>query len=438
MSKQHRDSEKTSSRETAILDVSAVARQKKLNEEKQAEENARRVIPAPNSEPKSVRIIPEPKGGEQPARIIAEPKADEKPAAGLKRRDEAEPAKEAETPKPDRKAESETAAKPSRPFWSLLKFGGKTLCFLVVLFLSVVTITLGVIVGATVYRTYFAIPEEIEVPVIQGKDIREVNRLLNNMGLRLRLEEGKYSNKFPEQIIISQDPAPGKTVRKDREVVAVVSLGPELMTVPDLNGKSLRDVDIILADNKLTLGKVKEVDKAGVKTIQVVAQKPKAGDRVRPGTPINVEINRGATVAGVVVPDWRGKNVATAKALISKVGLRLGRISWSPSTSVQQGFVIQHNPPYGAEVAAGSEVELEVSAGAASARMLVQRQLDLVLPKGSQKHEVRIVLVSGSGEEEVYHARQVVGDHLYVWVSGASGSDIEVYINGNMVKRDRL
>ncbi|MBQ7568499.1 PASTA domain-containing protein [bacterium] len=321
---------------------------------------------------------------------------------------------------------------------SVLRFWWKALRFMVLLFLSTATIAFGVVAGITVYRTYFAVPEEIEVPVIQGKDLHEANRMLNSMGLRLRLEEGKYSNKFPEEIVISQEPAPGKTVRQEREVLAVVSLGPELMTVPDLNGKSLRDVDIILAENKLTMGSVKEVEKEGVKTIQVVSQKPKAGSKVRRGTPINIEVNKGASVAGVVVPDWSGKNVATAKALIAKVGLRLGRISWSPSTAVQQGFVIKQNPPYGAEVALGSEVELEISAGAASDRMLVQRQLDLVLPKGSRYHEVRVVLVSGAGEEEVYHARQVVGDHLYLWVSGSAGSDVEVYINGNMVKRDRL
>ncbi|MDO5296848.1 MAG: PASTA domain-containing protein [bacterium] len=453
MSKQRRDSDKSSSKETTVLDVRAVAEEKRRNEEKQAGAKTVRVIPAPNApnaEPRQLRVIPEPRMAAQPERKIA---ADREPEAAASASSEGESPKakpegrkaEADTKRADGKKEkpqpascSDEKSQKKRPILSVLKFGGKTLCFLIVLFLSVMTITLGIIAGATVYRTYFAIPEEIEVPVIQGKDIHEVNRLLTNMGLRLRLEEGKYSNKFPEQIIISQDPAPGKTVRQDREVLAVVSLGPELMTVPDLSGKSLRDVDIILADNKLTLGKVKEVDKAGVKTIEVVSQKPKAGSRVRPGTPINVDVNRGVAVAGVIVPDWRGKNIAAAKALIAKSGLKLGRISWSPSTSVQQGFVVQHNPPYGAEVAAGSEVELEVSAGAASARMLVQRQLDLILPKGSQKHDVRIVLVSGSGEEEVYHAKQVVGDHLYVWVSGASGSDIEIYINGNMVKRDRL
>ena len=466
MSKKHRDNEKISSAEMAAAEQKAAADPRNRAEEPQTERQPARVIAEPKSKPQLLRVIAEPKAEGRLGRGSSEAASESRPTQELEKKKpdiqteseetesmpgirkeaaaaERKPGMQTESAVSEPKPKTEPAGSASeksgnKAFLSVVKFGWKTLCFLIVLFLSVVTITVGVIVGATVYRTYFAIPEEIEVPVIQGKDMHEVNRLLNDMGLRLRLEEGKYSNKFPEQIIISQDPAPGKTVRKDREVLAVVSLGPELMTVPDLTGKSLRDVDIILAENKLTLGKVKEVDKAGVKTIQVVSQKPKAGERVRRSTPINVEINRGSTVAGVIVPDWRGKNVATAKALISKVGLKLGRISWSPSTSVQQGFIIQQNPPYGAEVAAGSEVELEVSAGAASSRMLVQRQLDLVLPKGSQNHDVRIVLVSGSGEEEVYHARQIVGDHLYVWVSGAAGSDIEVYINGNMIKRDRL
>lgn len=322
--------------------------------------------------------------------------------------------------------------------YGILKFWLYALRSLILLFLTVATITTGVVAGITVYRTYFAIPDEIEVPVIQGKDMREVNALLKSMGLRLRLGEGKYSNKFPEQIIISQDPAPGDTVRRDREVIAVISLGPELMTVPDLSGKSKRDAEILLAENKLQLGKVKEVEKEGVKTSQIVSQKPQAGARVKRGTPINIDVNISSTMAGVVVPDWTGKNIATAQALINKAGLRLGRITWSPSGKVQQGMIISQSPPYGAEVAMGSDVELELSAGPAEERMMVQRMIDVALPSGSDSHDVRIVLVSSAGEQEVYRARQIVGEHLRTWVSGCASADIEIYVNDNIVKRDKL
>lgn len=309
---------------------------------------------------------------------------------------------------------------------------------LILLFLVVVTVTAGLFVGIGVYRTYFAMPEEIEVPVIQGKDLREVNSLLNSVGLRLRLEEGKYSNKFPEQIVLSQQPAPGKTVRRDREVLAVVSLGPELMTVPDLMGKSEREAEMLLLEHKLTLGKVTETDKEGVTTNAIVSQNPTAGTRLKRGTAVNVQVNRSNVRASVAVPDWTGKNIAGATKAIEKAGLKMGRICWSLSTKVQQGFVISQNPPQGAEVASGSDVELEVSAGSGDTRMVVQRFLDVVLPQGSYSHDVRVVLISGAGQQEVYSARQVVGEHLKLWVSGCAGSDIEVYVNGIVVKRDRL
>ncbi len=332
---------------------------------------------------------------------------------------------------PRREAKSAPASN-GCPFW------WRTIRFLIVLFLAATTLFAAAFTGITIYRTYLAVPDEIEVPVIQGKDLREANALLNRMGLRVRIDEGRYSNKFPEQIVISQEPEPGKTVREEREVLAVVSLGPELIPVPDLKGKSLREVGIILANRKLALGKVKEVNKEGCQTNTIVAQKPQSGTKVKRGTPVNVELNRGVDVAKVAVPDWRGKNIAKAQALLDKVGLRMGRISWSPSDSVQQGFVIQQNPPYGSEVAAGSEVELEVSAGAVSQRMLVQRHINLDLPAGSYDHDVRIMLVSGAGEQEAYHSKHLVGDKLDTWVSGPAGSDIEIYINGNLASRDRL
>lgn len=291
--------------------------------------------------------------------------------------------------------------------------------------------------GVTIYRTYFAIPDEVEVPAITGKDLNKANEMLKKRGLRLRLEEGRHTTKFPNRIIISQEPVGGKTVRKDREVLAVVSLGPDQYRVPNLKGYSLREVKKALSNNKLALGKVSYVTKDSNRPDEVLEQKPVAETLVVKGTRVNVTINKGFGMAKVVVPDCRGRQLSRSLALLKKAGLNLGKVIWSVSDS-PAGEVISQSPPSGADVTNDSEVELEVSIGNSGRRAMVRHKLEVFLPAGSEPSKVRVMLLTADGEEEVYNASHVMGDVLSLWVAGPSGSDAEVYVNDKLFIRDKL
>ncbi|MGM9999168.1 MAG: PASTA domain-containing protein [Candidatus Bruticola sp.] len=319
-------------------------------------------------------------------------------------------------------------------WWSLLWIAFKTAVIVVVMCSAAV---FGAVVGVTVYRTYFAVPDEIEVPAIQGKDFAVANEMLKNMGLRLRIEEGRHTAKFPDRIIISQDPPKGRVVRKNREVLAVVSLGPEQFKVPDLKGLSLREVKKSLNNNKLNLGKVTYVPKSTNRPDEVLDQKPAAGTLALKGAKINITINKGLGMAKVSVPDCTGRNLTRVMPMLSKVGLNLGKIIWSVSDKAS-GEILSQSPPGGAAVMSDSEITLEVSAGSASSNVLVHHKLEIFLPGGSEPSEVRVVVLSPEGEEEVYRASHVVNDIVKLWVTGRPGSEAEVYINNKLFMRDKL
>jgi serine/threonine-protein kinase len=145
-----------------------------------------------------------------------------------------------------------------------------------------------------VYTSYFQVPDEVEVPKIVGREVTDANRILESVGLRLNVQESRYTSKIPDRVIMSQTPAAGRKVRQNREILAVVSLGPELVDVPDLRGKTLREARILLSNGKLKLGKVvyKKGDQGQPE--QVLNQKPAAGDRVSKGQAVNLEVQKGS------------------------------------------------------------------------------------------------------------------------------------------------
>lgn len=319
--------------------------------------------------------------------------------------------------------------------WKRLLWGlFKTAAFLIVV---VSAIIFGTVLGVTVYRTYFAIPDEIEVPAIEGKDFAVANELLKKAGLRLRIEEGRHNTKFPDRIIISQDPPKGRVVRKNREILAVVSLGPEQYKVPDLKGLSLREVKKSLNNNKLYLGKVTYTPKNANRPDEVLEQKPLPGTLALKGTKVNIVVNKGLGMAKVSVPDCSGRTLARVGPVLKKAGLNLGKVIWSISDR-PAGEVLSQNPPSGAAVMSDSEIALEVSAGSSQNRILVHHKLEIFLPGGNEPNELRVVVLSPEGEEEVYRASHVLSDVVTLWVTGPRGSDAEVYLNDKLFMRDKL
>ncbi len=301
-----------------------------------------------------------------------------------------------------------------------------------------VTLVFSVVLGVTIYRSYFAIPQEVEVPAIQGKDLREANDLLARLGLRLRIEESRHTNKTPERVVISQDPAAGRKVRQDREVLAVVSLGPDMVEVPHLVGRSLREVKMDLADLKLSLGQVTYVEGGSDKPEQVVSQKPEPGRSVRRATAVDVRVNRGVGVATVAVPNWVGQKVSDLPDRLAKADLVMGGLVWSVHEEIPRGRVLGQAPPGGSEVTSGSPVEFEVSAGPSGSRVFTQRRLRLALPAGSDIHHVRVVLVSEVGEDVVYSGTHMAGDTMELWASGPPGAEAEIYVNDKLLGREKL
>lgn len=299
------------------------------------------------------------------------------------------------------------------------------------------SLAFGAVMGVTVYRTYFAVPDEIEVPAIQGKDFATANEILKDLGLRLRIEEGRHATKFPNRIIISQEPKPGQVVRRDREILAVVSLGPELYKVPDLQGLSLREVEKALSNNKLSLGKVTYTAKDSNRPDIVLNQKPQPRTLVHKGTKVNIQVNRGTGELKVVVPNCQGRHLAKAIPTLQKAGLELGRVVWTYSEK-PAGTVLSQSPPSGADVMRDSEVECEVSTGPTQERLLARRKLELFLPAGDQYQKVRVMLLTSAGEEEIYRATHVAGDALALWVMGNPHDDIEIYVNDKLFMRDKL
>ena len=122
--------------------------------------------------------------------------------------------------------------------------------------------------------------------------IKAAYEAVEKEGLKLQVHESRHDKKVPKRVVLTQNPPAGRKVREGRTVLVAVSLGPELMPVPKLEGESLRSAKIALSNAKLRLGKVTFVDPTYGEDEAVTKQNPGYGKQVQRGQEVHLTVRR--------------------------------------------------------------------------------------------------------------------------------------------------
>ncbi|HSK25504.1 MAG TPA: Stk1 family PASTA domain-containing Ser/Thr kinase [Jiangellales bacterium] len=125
--------------------------------------------------------------------------------------------------------------------------------------------------------------EPIEVPAVVGRPAEEARQALEDAGFTVTSSEA-YSDDVPRGAVVSQDPADGTGFRGD-EVAVVVSLGPEIVEVPGVEGNGYDEAAAALERAGLVARRV-ELLPAGPG--RVLRQDPGAGTELRRGSEVTL------------------------------------------------------------------------------------------------------------------------------------------------------
>lgn len=129
-------------------------------------------------------------------------------------------------------------------------------------------------------------PTPIEVPDLSGKTQDEIQSALESLRLQASFTTG-YSDTVARGQAISQDVAAGETRYRGDTITVTISLGPEMVTVPDLTGQSMDAAKQQLSE----LGFQVEVRKRllGALPNLVYSQSPAGGTQAKNGSTVVLE-----------------------------------------------------------------------------------------------------------------------------------------------------
>lgn len=229
------------------------------------------------------------------------------------------------------------------------------------------------------------------VPDVVGKTQEQATDILNNFKLYIAIET-EYSDKVPENVVISQTPPAGSEAVTNETIVTVVvskgSKADETTRVPNVTNRKQDNAVNMLKSAGLNY-KIEYAYSNNIAQGTVISQSIKADTKVKRGTTVTITVSKGAkndsnaqkdqaterttasttktttttattTDGRITIQNVTGLSESAAKSKLNGCNVS---VTYGYSNSVAKGNVIQQSPAAGTKVNKGSNVSIVVSAG---------------------------------------------------------------------------
>ena len=223
--------------------------------------------------------------------------------------------------------------------------------------LFVFTLLVGSALGVLYYSMTANLKVVPDVQMLLG-DAARVK--VEKEGLRLVVKETQYNGQYPTGTVLSQSPAPGTKLRRGDDVSVVLSMGKQMVQVPNLGGLD-RDAATKALESLSLAPRWREQYSDTVAAGLVVSQEPAAGTAVDLKAQVAVVISKGLPM--VTVPDVAGRTEKEAREQLERVGLDVSLGTGRSSPTVPKDKVLEQKPAKGARVTKGTTVQVVLSTG---------------------------------------------------------------------------
>lgn len=296
----------------------------------------------------------------------------------------------------------------------------------------------GLFLASTRFPQFFY-GEEVSVPSVIGREYSEAEQIIKQAGLNVERRD-IYHSTVEVNYVIDQHPAAHERIRKNRPVVLSVSRGAELVTVPDVIGLPLQQAQISIETSGLKVGLLKEEVSPGDAGL-ILRQTPSGGDRLARDGQVDLVISiKSGTALLVTVPDLIGYQLDEARTRLAEHGLKIGRTIEEINDTVQPNTIIDHNPTAGADVPAGTSVDV-----AYAIQPNVRTVQVVVRVPNDDSHIVKVTVVDELGERRVYGPEKRSAGTVFTVPVSVRPIEIpgiqrkyRIYIDDQLVEEDKL
>lgn len=268
--------------------------------------------------------------------------------------------------------------------------------------------------------------DQMEMPQLVGQLYEDVINNEEYADFHFEVTEGNDPELQPGEIM-HQNPEAGIMVRRDADVELLVNGGVEKVTVPDVTNDTLEEAQTAL-ENVGLHSKVENVADDEVEEGHVISTDPQANTEVDAGSTVTLRVSTGPAETMVTVPsDLVGDLLYNVTARLEDAGLSVGNITRDDSSTEPADTVISTNPAGGSEVSEGTSVDIVVSSGANSPKVLTY---SVPLPSGVNE-DVSLTVYRNGTQVDSQIVNPSYNNSYNLSFTGTSGTEtIVVELNG--------
>lgn len=203
----------------------------------------------------------------------------------------------------------------------------------------------------------------VQVPSVAGLPFERAKFNIDSIGLEAHQGDVRTSKDYPMGTVIAQNPPPGSTVKKGRRIYLAISGGEQLVQVPSLNGKTVRDAKFALERNGLRIGAISYAVNDTFPVNTIIGQSIAPLSKVKRGMYVSVMVNQEVSADRIAVPDIVGKTLTQAGKILANHGLKIGTLNYQLSTTLLPNTVVDQYPRPGDLAEQGQPVDLFIVHG---------------------------------------------------------------------------
>lgn len=272
----------------------------------------------------------------------------------------------------------------------------------------------------------------VDIPAVQGKSVVEAQKILEQAGFTVKLDE-EYDEKVTPGYVIKQEPDGISKRKEGSEITLVVSKGLEMLQMPDLIGQKLDIARKKLHDIGYEVGVVTYKFVAGKSPETVLEQVPKASDQTPKGSKVDLVVCRDPK--DLIMPNIMGSSLSKAQKTLGELGIIDITVRYVESSKIE-GTVVDMEPPVGQKFADDGKVTLQISSG--SHPQSVNKYAEFVVPQGGGAQDVQIILFDDNGQRTVYQGSQKAGVRIRQKVEVTGSGKVQFFCNNKLIEEKTL
>jgi len=231
--------------------------------------------------------------------------------------------------------------------------------------LLVLFLVIGIFAGIAVFDrllmpTFIRGGGTILIPDIVGVHADTAETFIRKRGFNFRISREEHSDSVKQGYIISQIPEPDSPAKKGRRISVVISSGTAMDTVPDLYNWNIRKASLQIEKSGFKVGEIEYISSDSITKDFVISTNPAAGEFVRLGSKIHIQVSLGAESELIPAPNFVGQSVENIEEFAEDCGVRVVMI-YRKIPSVPDKTVYSQNIKPGTPVAKGSQIRVIVA-----------------------------------------------------------------------------